>query len=230
MIKARFFKRALAGLALAATMTTAAAAATFNITGGTASVLPSTYNPACNGCTAPSVGDAITVFNGPTGGSIGGGLGVSAGTTLRFTFIGKEASALNALFSIGGATLTNNGGFNTTFTVVQSAAGLLNFLFQTQEAGMWDDINGNGSGNDTLGIVNGGNTQFSGLSLAFSSIFNGGRSVYAFFGDGRGDVDFDDMVVRIDVVPLPATALLMFGALGGLGALRARRRKAAAAA
>ncbi len=229
MNKARLFKRALAGLALAATMTTAAAAATFNITGGTASVLPATYNPSCNGCTAPAVGDPITVFSGSTGGSIGGGLGISSAATLRFTFIGKEAGAMNALFSIGGATLTNTGGFNTTFTVYQTVAGFLNFLFQTQEGGLWDDINGNGVGNDQLGISNGGTTQFGGLSMAFSSIFNQGKSVYAFFGDGRGDVDFDDMVVRIDVVPLPATALLMFGALGGLGALRARRKKASAA-
>ena len=231
-------RMAAVGIAASAAMATAAGAATLSIVGGTPSTLPATYNPACNGCTAPSVGDPITVFKGSvllplarggpgTRGIRAGGLYLSSNASLRYTFIGKEAGAKNAAVHFGGWVLTNTGGFNTSFTVYQSMAGLVQFLFQTREAGLWDDINGNGMV-DTLSIFNGGISQFSGLSMAFSAIFNGGKSVYAFFGDGRGDVDYDDMVIRIDVVPLPAAGLMLAGALGGLGLMR-RRRKARAA-
>ncbi len=225
-------RHAVAGVAVSVVMASAAAAATLTIVGGSATTLPASYNPACGGgCTTPAVGDPITAFSAAAdGGLIGGGLSLDSAASLKFTFIGKEAGAQNAVFSIGGATLTNTGGFNTSFTVFQNVAGFVQFLFRTAEGGLWDDINGNSVGNDILSINNGGTADFSGLSLAFSSIFNGGKSVYAFFGDGRGDVDYDDMVVRIDVVPLPAAGLLMLGALGGLGLLRARRRKAEAAA
>jgi hypothetical protein len=218
-------KKSAIGLVVGASMATAAAAATFNISGGTSTVLPAGYNPACNpACLTPAVGDSITAFNGS-----GGGLSISSPATLNFTFIGKEAGAQNAAFTVGGASITNTGGYGAMMTAFQNVSGLLNFMFTTKEGGLWDDINGNGVGTDTLSIANGGPTQFNGLSMAFGKIFNSGKSVYAFFGDGRGDVDYDDMVVRIDIVPLPATALLMFGALGGLGALRSRKKKAATA-
>jgi hypothetical protein len=74
--------------------------------------------------------------------------------------------------------------------------------------------------------VNGGVSDLAALSISFGAVFNNGKSVYAFFGDGRGDRDYDDMVVRIDAVPLPASALLLLGAFGGLGAIR-RKKKAA---
>ena len=53
------------------------------------------------------------------------------------------------------------------------------------------------------------------LSLAVAAISD--SSMYLMLGDGYGDVDFDDMVVRVDVsaVPLPATVWLFGTALLG---------------
>lgn len=47
------------------------------------------------------------------------------------------------------------------------------------------------------------------------------------FNDGGGDRDYDDMVVRMEVspVPVPAALPLLASALGGLGFF-ARRRQA----
>lgn len=63
--------------------------------------------------------------------------------------------------------------------------------------------------------------------IAFSAVFNGGRSVYAFFGDSvsNNNRDWDDMVVRIDVAPIPASALPLLAGLGGIAAIK-RRKKA----
>lgn len=264
-MKARTGIIAAAGMAIATTLATSAIAATLSISGGTSSVLPGTYNPACAGCTTPAVGDQITVFQSKAverlkvrkmrramrrqgfskkrvkkvvarkkgiqarvqlGGTIGGGLFIDGKSRVNYTFIGKEAGATNAMFAVGGATLTNKMSVGSAISVSQSGPGAVDLMFQTAEGAGWEDINGNGIKGELLSIINNGASQFAGLSISFSNVFNHGKSVYAFFGDGRSDNDHDDMVVRIDAVPLPATALLLLGAVGGLGALR-RKKKAA---
>lgn len=219
-----FIKKLMLGAATALTLGAG------SVSAASLSILDSSLTPVGPNATLPSgfslgaianVGDSISTFSSNP---VNGGLYLNGQGTLNFTFLGKEASAMNASFTTGGASITNHNGLNTTMSALQGGAGFINFLFQTVE-GAWEDINGNGTKGETLSIANNGASAFSGLSLAYGTVFNGGKSVLAFFGDGRGDVDYDDMVVRIDLVPLPAAGLMMLGALGGLGALR-RRKKA----
>ncbi len=232
MITMKHMKRAVAGIVTAVAFATVASAATFSVVGGTATTLPTDFDAALLAGPAPlpSVGDPITSFSGasPFGG--GQGLHISANSQLTFTYLGKEATASNSAsqFSMGSSLLSTTGSNRgQSVTAGQSGPGFVNFVFSTME-GMFEDINGNGTTMEALSISNGGATGFSGLHIAFGMVFNNGRSVLAFFGDGRGDADYDDMVVRIDAVPLPATALMLLGAMGGLGALRLRKKRAVA--
>lgn len=227
MFDVKTIKRVATGIVASFAFAGAASAATLSVVGGTSSVLPSDFSASVIGGPAPlpAVGDPITSFSGNTPFGAGEGLQVSGDTQLKYTFMGKEAYASNSVVSIGGATLTNTGTVGSSFTVNQTG-GLVSFLFSTLET-IFEDINSNGTYGESLAINNGGASSFGGLHMAFSSVFNGGTSVLVFFGDGRGDADFDDMVIRIDAVPLPASALMLLGGLGGLGALRARKKKTA---
>lgn len=221
-----FLLGSAAGLAMFAT---AASASSFSILdAGMNAVGPNATLPAgfslssIYGSGSPNIGDAITTFSSnPTN----GGLFLNGKGTMNFTFLGKEAGAKNASITTGGASITNHNGLGASMSALQHGAGFINFMFQTVEAA-WEDINGNGTKGETLTIANNGANGFSGLSMAYGAVFNNGKSVLAFFGDGRGDVDYDDMVVRIDLVPLPAAGLMMLGALGGLGALRRKKKTA----
>ncbi len=187
-----------------------ASAATLSLSGGTNVVLGANFNPAP--VTGVVVGDSVTNFSGLGG----GGLSVSGPAKVTFTFLGKEASYSNSAVELFGLTGLSDTTPGASISFTQVFAGLLNFKFSTAGAGGAFIVNGVGSAN-------------SNLDMAFTSIFNGGKSVIALFGDGGGgnDDDFDDMVVRIDVaaVPLPAGGVLLISALGGVAALR--RRKAA---
>ncbi len=222
-------KTVLGASAVGLTMfATAASASSFSILDagmnamGPNSTLPATFSlSSIYGAQSPNVGDSITAF----GGNSAGGLFLDGKGTLNFTFLGKDAGAQNAAVTTNGAKITNHNGRGASMSALQSGAGFINFLFETAEAS-WEDINGNGTNGETLSIYNNGPSAFSGLSMAYGVVFNGGKSVLAFFGDGRGDHDYDDMVVRIDLVPLPAAGLMMLGALGGLGALRRKKKTA----
>ncbi|GHF74897.1 VPLPA-CTERM sorting domain-containing protein [Seohaeicola zhoushanensis] len=147
----------------------------------------------------------------------GPGLHLDKAATLTVTFLGKEAGATNVAFSLGGD-VSNNDLVGTSYKV-SVGAGALDFAFKS-----------------SLGTVasNDGNfvdTATRRSAMGFSDIFTDGTTsyVYAYFDDsGAGlDRDYDDMVVKITVssVPVPAAGFLLIAGLGGLAALK-RRKKA----
>lgn len=201
----------------------AASAATFNIgpnagvdyvfgTGNFKACATDTqcYNPTGSAAGILAVGDVVKSFDDP---AFYPGLRIDGPTTLRVTFLGKEAAANNVAFSTGGGSVSNTDGLGSTFDFVVAAAGTVDFTFKA------------------LSVVTGSMAGFEGFALnggiAFK-LFNGGKGVYAFFDDSGADKDrdWDDMVVKIEVVPVPAAGLLLLGGLGAMAAMK-RRRKAA---
>lgn len=196
--------------ALAVTMTAGlAGAATLSLdTNNSVSVnLDASFNP------SPSVvgigpGDPVTNYSG----TFSGGLLVSGPAKITFTYLGKEAGYSNSAVSlVSGGTLSDLvAGASITFN--QLVSGLVQFSFETD-------------GDGGQSITNGGGSTSPALDMAFRMISP--TSYFALFGDGGGgnDDDLDDMVIRIDVapIPLPAGGLLLIGALAGLAALRRRK-------
>ena len=156
------------------------------------------------------MGDSITTFS-----EAGEGVWLNGPANLTYTYIGKEAGSTNGFGTVsdgvffqtaayGGNLGTTSG---STFETTAGSAGFLDFGFV-----------GYGTCCVAPGAIVNGLGNFGpngGLSLAVAAISN--SSMYLMLGDGYGDVDFDDMVVRVDVsaVPLPATVWLFGTALLG---------------
>ncbi len=198
----------LAGALLAGALLAGAAvqAATFTITGGTPYTLPvvggwKMFDP---DPAAPGLGAGDSVQRN-------GVLGLSGPGRVTFSLMGFEAGDTNQ-FLLDGDTLFTNKVPASTSVTRDLGAGLIGFAFKHVQGGTT--------------VANGASAGYH-PSLALFQLSD--TSVYALFNDGyRGDKDYDDMVVRMDVapIPLPAAAWLIVAAIGGLGAV-ARRRPAA---
>lgn len=211
-----------------------AGATPWEITGGTAYTLPNfgakveSFNP--NAANSPTGANELSsLFTaGTTQVIVGGQLNLLvAVNSITFTYLGREAGAANSAFDVGtggSAVLTTASSLGASVTTGPTgAASPLPFRFQST-------YNGGTS------VVNGGAAN--GARIAFLISPTNANIAYAFFDDGGGpqigkcktkDCDFDDMIIQIEVapIPLPAAAWLILAGIGGLG-LAARRRGAAA--
>lgn len=208
-------KAIIAGAALAMTFAGQGVAATLSIIGGADYVLPSGTNQDSFNtfALAPELAQGTTIKRFTTTTIVGNGLNLSGGSNLVYTFIGSEANKTNRAFEIASVLFQNKTTAEGTSVDSSASAGLLDFTYSTN-----DDALGN-----TSYITNGVGGNPDSLSIGFFQIDS--SSVYALFGDGVGDQDMDDMIVKISAVPLPAGVLLMLTALGGMGYVS--RRKAA---
>jgi len=189
-------------------------ATTLSLVGGTSGVtLPANFsgNPelTLTGLTAQV--DQVTVFDSAN--SATEGLALSGTSSIRFEYLGKEAGYTNRAIELGGFgllfdTTTSSAGDSVTVTLSPNSNGLLPFKFWTSGGGIPKEA-ANGDIDNPLAI-------------AFSAIT--GNSIIALFGDGAGDYDFDDMAIRISVVPLPPSLILFGAALLGLGWISHRRK------
>ncbi len=198
-------------------------ASPWSLVGGSSQVLPSgaqqtSFNP------TPAIPGIVA---GTTSVVVGATLNLLVNApALRYTYLGKEAGASNAAFSFLGSQLFTNSAVAGTSADVGpvSAQSPLAFSFTTNFGGGATVTNGIPSTNPQLAFY----LPSPSSSIVYAFLDDGG------FGDGpllvpgcsSGDCDFDDMIISIQVVPLPAAAWLLIAGLGGLGFV-ARRRKAA---
>jgi hypothetical protein len=201
----------------------AAGAATLEFTGA-----PDVINSVSGFNPSPDVtlDTPITAYSTVADNTLGGGVNLTLASgeraTISYTVVGQESGFFNYLV-VEGVNIPETATGLTTLASM-TASGLLDFGFASNRQFGTD-------AGPTLAIINGGLSEVSSYKLGFGTIEQtaGGFSVTAYFGDGTGDSDFDDIVAQIDVaisvVPVPAGALLLGTGLIGFGALRRHRRK-----
>ncbi len=241
----------LCGVALTCLPISGAGAATFQIVNGNGNAfdLNANFNPV--GWTNPSgigVGTPIEIFNYANASS--GGLEINpaiagpAAVNLVFTYMGFEAAYTNvseASFTYNSATpmfinqSTSVGASSGPVTVNLTNPGYIPFLFASQAY-------------SPNAVATNHGTVDSKVELGFVIDPNNSSIAYAFFEDigagcpasstssCAGDQDFDDMVVKIQILnstgltsPLPGALPLFASGLGALGLLGWRRKRKGAA-
>ena len=204
---------ALAVAMLAGSVLGAKAAPTLSINGGADYALPGIFDPGISGI---ADGETIKVFYA---GSSGGLELLNGPGSLLFTYLGKEAGYTNV--AVSGVEIFRTGvtsaGAKKIVDVNIAGTSFVPLQFKSVAGGSRQATNGG--------------TIDSGAGLGF---LQKGSMFYAFFDDGgaaggtcgTGDCDFDDLIMSIQVVPLPAAGILLLCGLGGLGFVSGRRNAA----
>ena len=155
---------------------------------------------------------------------------VSDNTALSFTGVAAESGISNSLTVDGAGTLTETSDFGSGTDLLTSwgigsigrsfSAGVLDSFFRFSNFGLVA-----APGSLELGVyVDGPLTDLGGgmFSVATSVFF------LAFDDNGAGpDDNHDDLLVRVNVVPLPAAAWMLLAGLASFGAIGYRRRQRA---
>ena len=228
-----FMKRAAAGVvAVVMSAGVASALPVLNISGGAPGVVPGAPLIAANDALVP------LGFTAPLSGFYGSQITLSGmAGSLMFTLLGAEAGFQNQFkWTSTGDTLTNSPGtsFNplgvngqegiSSFVVNSVATGTLGFTFGSLD-------NGSSVANGTN--PNGSPTSPDRFQPNFFATFadgtRSGSTLYLFFDDnGVADDNHDDLVIKVQVVPLPAAAWLLLGVSGVLVAAKRRNNRRAA--
>lgn len=213
-------------------------AASFTVLGGAEQTLPSNFTD-FNGAMAPNPasggldGSTIKVFNSTycapgtspelAVGCITPGTGVSLNfdADLRYTYLGTEASFENEGFTNAGAVVSFNNKTSTVGDVAEefTLAGVIDFAYETfgqTSAACHGTVNG-------CAIKNGIGSNLASLWLGVYED-TADDSIILLFGDGTGDSDFDDMAIRVSVVPVPAALWLFGSALLAFAGYSTRRK------
>lgn len=144
-----------------------------------------------------------------------GALGLNNGSSIKFTVLGFESSyADKFVFGSAGTLLkTAIGSSLTTY----AGAGLLDFYFEDQgKPHKVHDV-----------IFKNGDQQTATLGFAILKGYGPYKYLLGFNDSSKTDADYDDMVVGVSAVPLPAAAFLFAPALLGFGALRRKQEMTA---
>lgn len=208
-----------AGIALMS-LGSAAVASTVSLTGGTPVVALGAGSPAGQDFVTQLLAAGVdTLYSGPLQ------LNARGPVEVTFSLVAAESGFSNSLLFDDTTVITETVGNASVADFLTDT--LLGQTFSTSFAGgdlaalLSFDINGDGtaefgSDDDEFGIFAAA-ADIGSLSTFFLALDDSGAS---------GDDNHDDILVRVEVaaVPLPAGGLLLAGGLGGLVALRRRRK------
>lgn len=206
--------------AVAASVLALSAQAQLSGSGGTPASGISGYDGTPAFYTGPADAElmSLSTFNGL--------LSAGAGGSLQITYLGSEA-AHNNQFKIGSFSLTTGSNptpFNQSY-YVDVGPGNLNFSFKDLVAGTSVSNGGALSSNRQNSYFLFDSSQFAfwpGNDTSNQRTFQ----YILGFNDGGGDKDFDDMVIGLNLMPVPepSTYALMLAGLAAVGFVARRRR------